>query len=146
MYPYCHQARIQPSPPPMDPWCRSNITFQRMEGLIHRSLLQAWTSIEEWLLPSDKDLPSPPIGYVVSFAHFHEHGFVTPVHKFLWGYCIITRSSYSISTPTGFSTRRCSSPCARGSYGSAPTSICGGTSSLSPSRRRGRRAAGRSCI
>jgi len=28
---------------------------------------------------------SPPDGYVVSFAHFHERGFTTPSHKFLWG-------------------------------------------------------------
>ena len=69
----------------MDPWCRSNITFQRMEGLIHHSLLRAWTSAEEWLLPSEEDMPSSPNGYVVSFAHFHERGFVTPTHRFLWG-------------------------------------------------------------
>ena len=56
-----------------------------MEGLVHRGLLRAWTSAEEWLLPGEEELPSPPDGYVVSFAHFHEHGFATPAHKFLWG-------------------------------------------------------------
>ena len=30
-------------------------------------------------------MPSPPDGYVVSFAHFHERGFVTPAHRFLRG-------------------------------------------------------------
>jgi len=30
-------------------------------------------------------LPLPPDGYVVSFAHFHERGFVTPTHIFLRG-------------------------------------------------------------
>ena len=69
----------------MDPWCHSDITFQRMEGLVHRGLLRARTSAEEWLLPSDEDLSSPPDGYVVSFAHFHERGFVTPAHRFLQG-------------------------------------------------------------
>ena len=69
----------------MDPWCCSDITFQRMEGLVHRGLLCAWTSAEEWLLPSEEDLPSPLDSYVVSFAHFHEHGFATPTHKFLRG-------------------------------------------------------------
>ena len=69
----------------MDPWCRSNITFQHMEGLIHRSLLRAWTSAEEWLLPSEEDLPLLSDGYVVSVAHFHEHGFTNPAHRFLWG-------------------------------------------------------------
>ena len=56
-----------------------------MEGLVHRGLLRAWTSVEEWLLPGEEDLSSPPDGYVVSFAHFHEHGFMTPAHRFLWG-------------------------------------------------------------
>ena len=69
----------------MDLWCRSDITFQRMEGLIHHGLLHAWTSAEEWLLPNEEELPSPPDGYVVSFAHFHERGLMTPAHKFLRG-------------------------------------------------------------
>ena len=30
-------------------------------------------------------MPSSPDGYVVSFAHFHELGFVTPAHRFLRG-------------------------------------------------------------
>ena len=68
----------------MDQWCCSDITFQRMEGLIHCSLLRMRTSTEKWLLP-DEDLPSSPDGYVVSFAHFHERGLTTPAHKFLWG-------------------------------------------------------------
>ena len=67
----------------MDTWCCSDITFQRMEGLVHRGPLRVWTSTEEWLLPGEEDLPSPPNGYVVSFAHFHEHGFTTPAHRFL---------------------------------------------------------------
>jgi len=69
----------------MDPWCRSNITFQRMEDLVCRGLLCTWTSAEDWLLPGEEDLPLLPDGYVVLFAHFHEHGFVIPVHKFLRG-------------------------------------------------------------
>ena len=69
----------------MDPWCRSDITFQRMEDLVHHGLLRTWTSTEEWLLPGDEDLPSQPDSYVVSFAHFHERGLVTLAHKFLRG-------------------------------------------------------------
>ena len=69
----------------MDPWCRSNITFHRMEVLVHHNLLHAWTSTMEWLLPSEEELPSSPNGYVVSFAHFHEHEFMTPTPKFLRG-------------------------------------------------------------
>ena len=56
-----------------------------MEGLVRRGLLLARTSAEEWLLPGEEDLPSPPNDYVVSFAHFHEHGFATPAHIFLRG-------------------------------------------------------------
>ena len=67
----------------MDLWCRSDITFQRMEGLIRCGLLRARTSAEEWLLLDEEDWPSPPDGYVVSFAHFHKHGFMTPTHRFL---------------------------------------------------------------
>ena len=52
----------------MDPWCRSDIIFQRMEGLVRRGLLRVRTLVKEWLLPDDEGLPSPPDGYVVSFA------------------------------------------------------------------------------
>ena len=54
-----------------------------MEGLIHRGLLHTWTSTEKWLLLGEEELPSPPDGYVVLFAHFHERGFMTPAHRFL---------------------------------------------------------------
>ena len=56
-----------------------------MEGFIHRGLLHAWTSSEEWLLPGDEDLSSSPDSYMVSFTHFHERGLSTPAHKFLRG-------------------------------------------------------------
>ena len=69
----------------MDPWCCSDITFQRMEGLVHRGLLNTRTSAEEWLLPGDEDLSSLPDGYVMSFSHFHERGLTIPAHKFIWG-------------------------------------------------------------
>ena len=69
----------------MDLWCRSDFNFPRMEGLIRRDLLRAWTSAEEWLLPGNEDSSSPPDNYMVSFTHFHEHGLTTPAHKFLRG-------------------------------------------------------------
>ena len=69
----------------MDPWCRSDITFQLMEGLIRRGLLRARTSTEEWLLPGEEEMSSPPDSCVVLFSHFHECGFTIPAHKFLWG-------------------------------------------------------------
>ena len=69
----------------MELWCRSDITPQHLEGLVRRGLLCPLTAAEEWRLPSNEDEPSPPKGYVVSFAHFHELGFTIPAHKFLCG-------------------------------------------------------------
>ena len=69
----------------MEPLCRSSITPQRLEGLVRRGLLRPLSTVEEWLLPGDEDKPSPPKGYVMSFARFHEQGFTIPAHKFLWG-------------------------------------------------------------
>ena len=54
-----------------------------MEGLVRRGLLRARTVVEEWLLPGEEDMPLSHDGYVVSFAHFHEHVLMTPTHKFL---------------------------------------------------------------
>ena len=56
-----------------------------MEGLIHCGLLCVWTTAREWLLSSEEDAPSLLDGYVVLFVHFHERGFTTPAHGFLWG-------------------------------------------------------------
>jgi len=56
-----------------------------MEGLVRRGLLLTPTLAEEWLLPDEEDLPSPSDGYIVSFTHFHECGFMTPAHRFLRG-------------------------------------------------------------
>ena len=56
-----------------------------MEGLVRRGLLRTQTLAEEWLLPGEEDVLSPPDGYVVSFTHFHERGFMTPIHRFLQG-------------------------------------------------------------
>ena len=116
-----------------------------MEGLVRRGLLRARTSAKEWLLFDEEDLSSSPDGYVVSFVHFHERGFATPAHRFLQGCFITTRSSCSTSIPMRSSMWWCSLPCVRDSLGSAPNSIYGGISLPSPSRRRGRRAVGRSC-
>ena len=86
-----------------------------MEGLIHRGLHHTWTSAEEWLLHGEEDLPLPPDGYVVSFAHFHEHGFVTPTHKFLWGLLHYYKIELQHLNPMGSSTWWCFLPYVRGS-------------------------------
>ena len=130
----------------MDPWCRFDITFPRMEGLIHRGLLRARTSAREWLLPGNEDSPSPPDGFVVSFAHFHECGLATPTHKFLRGLLHFFKIELQHFNPNGIQHMvTFIAPC-KGFLGITPTSISRGTSSPSPSRRRGRKATGRSCI
>ena len=68
----------------MDSGYKSNISTQRLEGLVHRGLLRPLATIE-WWLPSEEDEVQPPEGYVVSFAHFHERGFAMPTHQFFWG-------------------------------------------------------------
>ena len=85
----------------MEPWGRSDITLQRLEGLVHHGLLCAWTGAKEWWLPDDEDTPLPPDGYVVSFACFHERGFATPAHKFLWGLLHYYKVELQHLTPNG---------------------------------------------
>ena len=69
----------------MEPWCRSNITPQRLEGLVRCGLLRPLTTTEGWWLPGDKDKSLPPKEYVMSFAHLYERGFAIPAHQFLRG-------------------------------------------------------------
>jgi len=56
-----------------------------MEGLVKKGLLRTRTVATEWIVPSGKDVPSSPDGYVISFIPFHEHGLMTPPHRFLRG-------------------------------------------------------------
>ena len=84
-----------PTPPPdllhhhprpsMDPWLRSDVLHVCLEGLVKKGLLCSRTVAMEWIVPSGEDEPSPPDGYVVSFVPFHEHGFMTPPHRFVRG-------------------------------------------------------------
>jgi hypothetical protein len=42
----------------------------------------------EWIVPPARDhAPNPPSGYVVSFVHFHERGFVAPASRFMRALC-----------------------------------------------------------
>ena len=85
----------------MEPWCKSDITLRHLEGLICHGLLRPLTTAEEWRLPGDEDEPSPPKGYVVSFAHFHERGFATLTHKFLRGLMHYYKVELQHLTPNG---------------------------------------------
>ena len=85
----------------MEPRCRSDVTLHRLEGIVHHGLLCAWTAAEEWRLPGNEDAPSPPDGYVVSFAHFHERGLATPAYKFLQGLLNYYNVELQHLTPNG---------------------------------------------
>ena len=85
----------------MEPWCKSDITLQCLEGLIRRDLLCSWTAAEEWRLLGDEDMPSPLDRYIVSFAHFHERGFASPAHKFLQGLLHYYKVELQHLTPNG---------------------------------------------
>ena len=85
----------------MEPWCKSDITLQRLEGLIRHGLLCPLTAAKEWWLPGNEDEPLPPEGYVVSFDHFHERGFTTPAHKFLRGLLDYYKVELQHLTPNG---------------------------------------------
>jgi len=69
----------------MEPWIRFDVLHARMEGLVKKVLLCARTMVMEWIVPGGEDVPSPPDGYVISFIPFHEHGLMTPPHRFLQG-------------------------------------------------------------
>jgi hypothetical protein len=56
-----------------------------MEGLVNRSLLRSRTAAHELMVPNGHDFPASPIGYVVSFVHFHKCGLMAPPHRFLLG-------------------------------------------------------------
>ena len=66
----------------MESWYCSNVTHERMEGLIKRGLLHGRTDAMEWLVPSHEEVSMSPDGYIISFASFHECGLVIPPHLF----------------------------------------------------------------
>jgi hypothetical protein len=45
----------------------------------------------EWVVPSDKEVPALPNGYVISFTPFHERGLVAPPTNSSRGCYIIIR-------------------------------------------------------
>jgi hypothetical protein len=65
-----------------------------MEVLVKRGLLRARTEANEWIVPSDEEVPMPPDGYVVSFVQFHERLPFSPTISF-GGYYTTMASSCS---------------------------------------------------
>jgi hypothetical protein len=49
-------------------------------GLLHPC---SYGAHPEWFAPGDKQEPTPPMGYVVSFTSFHERGFGVPASRFM---------------------------------------------------------------
>jgi hypothetical protein len=71
--------------PPRDPWPISSIIDEALEALVDVGLLHPHSHgpQPEWYAPSDKQEPTPPTGYVVSFTMFHERGFGVPASRFM---------------------------------------------------------------
>jgi hypothetical protein len=70
---------------PRDPWPFSTVTASDLEELVGEGLLRPLTDKQrpEWIPPVGGVAPSPPPGYVVSFASFHERGFGVPTGRFM---------------------------------------------------------------
>lgn len=62
-------------------WSRSLVEQVRLDALVSRGLLHERT----YRLPGPEDIPEPSAGFLVSFVHFHECGFVMPPHRILVG-------------------------------------------------------------
>jgi hypothetical protein len=60
-------------------WSRSLADQSHLDALFSHGLLCEG----DYLLPISKDVPDLLIGFVVSFVHFHEGGFVMPPRPFL---------------------------------------------------------------
>ena len=69
----------------MESWYCSDVTHARVDGLVKRGLLRGRTEVVEWLVLGHEEVSSLPNDYVVSFAPFHERGFMIPPHPFLRG-------------------------------------------------------------
>ena len=69
----------------MPTWERTSFGASRADGLTRKGLLCERTERGEWRFPGMEEVPCPPAGYVVSFAHFHERGFATPLSLFFRG-------------------------------------------------------------
>ena len=80
----------------MESWYRSDVSYERMEGLVKRGLLRGRTDAMEWLVPGHEDMPMPPDYYIFSFAPFHERGLAIRLIRSSGGCCTTTRSSCSI--------------------------------------------------
>jgi hypothetical protein len=71
--------------PPRDPWPFSTVTVDDLEVLVADGLLHPLSGDPqpEWIVPPSGAAPSPPPGYVLSFASFHERGFGVPASRFM---------------------------------------------------------------
>jgi hypothetical protein len=71
-------------------WERSTVTPLALNQLVAGGQLAANEDGRqaEWIVPSERErAPNPPRGYVVSFVHFHERGFMAPASHFMRALC-----------------------------------------------------------
>jgi hypothetical protein len=71
--------------PPRDLWPFSTVTMDDLEALVADGLLRPLSGDPqpEWMAHASEANPTPPPGYVVSFASFHERGFGVPASRFM---------------------------------------------------------------
>jgi len=73
-----------------DDWRPLSMTERRLLELEREGLLRHRTSLSspEWIAPpADHREPTPPKGYVVSFAKFHRHGLGAPPSRLMRALC-----------------------------------------------------------
>jgi len=93
-----------------DEWRPSTMTERRLWDMEKEGLLRPHTSSTrpEWIAPSAKHRePSPPEGYVVSFAKFHRHGLGSPPSRFMRVLCHHYGVELQHFSPNAISTMVC---------------------------------------
>jgi hypothetical protein len=71
-------------------WERSTVNQMALGELVSTGQLAANEEGRpaEWIVPpAGNHAPNPPEDYVVSFIHFHEHGFAAPASRFMRALC-----------------------------------------------------------
>ena len=69
-----------------DEWRPSSMMERRLRDLEKEGLLRPRTSSTrpEWIAPPvEHQEPTPPEGYIISFAKFHHHGLGYPLSRFM---------------------------------------------------------------
>ena len=120
-----------------------------LEALVAEGLLRPLSgdSQPEWMAPPSGVAPSPPPGYVVSFASFHERGFGVPASRFMRAILHVYGVELHNLSPNSISQAAIFAAVCEGYWGLTLTGTCGLISSPRSFllRRRGREGSARQC-